>query len=502
MNGARNWLRMQATTRPAHPALLFAGEAISFAELAGRASAIAMRLKRHRVRPRSVVATLVASRPELVALAHAIPGSGAIWAPLGIRASAAELTEMLDRCAARTLICDASTRATVAALRPRRPVTCIDIDDESATTPQNLDPEQNDTRPIGGEDTHTIVFTSGSSGRPKAVRLTWNNHLWSAIATAANLGLRADDRWLCCLPLNHVGGLSILLRSAVFGHTVELHSRFDPLAANEAIERGTTIISVVANMLQRMLDARADRPYPATLRAVLAGGGPLPRALLERCRAARVPILPTYGLTETASQVVTASPTAPPIGAGRPLPFVELQIAGKGKLPAPPGVAGEILVRGPMVGPGPIGTRRRRPDDWLHTRDCGWIDEHGNLHVLGRMDETVISGGENIHPGEVERVLERHPAVLEAFAAGVDDSRWGQVIHAAVRVRAAIGEDELLGHCRKHLAGFKIPRRVCIISEFPRTPAGKIARAAAAEEIHRSHAMTQTHQSRRDAKSA
>jgi O-succinylbenzoic acid--CoA ligase len=318
------------------------------------------------------------------------------------------------------------------------------------------------------------------------VRLTWGNHYWSAMGSALNLGVDPADRWLCCLPLNHVGGLSILVRSVLYGNTVELHGRFDPEQTNRAIrERGVTIVSVVANMLQRMLDSAGDEPYPPSLRAILVGGGATPAALTQRCRSAQLPILLTYGLTETASQVATVAPNDVTLdcGVGRPLSFAEVRITGDDGAPAAPGHHGHIEVRGPIVSPGYLGDDDRTPDEWLHTRDRGWIDERGYLHVLGRGDETIVCGGENVHPREVERALESHPAVAEAFAAGVDDEQWGVVLHAAVRTAGAVDESELAEHCRRLLANYKIPRRIFLVEDFPRTPAGKIARADAARAL-------------------
>ena len=478
MTAVPDWLEHRASSHADHTALLFEGQQFTFAELHYRAAAFEGLLRAQGLGAGMIVATLLHAGPDLVALAHAVPRDGRIFAPLGTRLTAGEVGEMLDRCAASALLFEDTTAELAAAVRTRAPMLRIAI---HRSLPADVPREP--LPPVALQNTHSIIFTSGTSGSPKPVRLTRGNHLWSAMGAALNLGLHHDDRWLCCLPLNHVGGLSILMRGVLYANTVELHRRFEPAAVNAAIDGGATIVSVVANMLQRMLDHRGNRPYPPSLRAVLAGGGPIPRSLVERCRTAHVPLLPTYGLTETASQVVTACPGESSDGVGRPLPFVDIRIADEDENALPPGTTGEILLRGPMVSPGELGSAARAPEAWLHTRDRGWLDEQGYLHVLGRGDDTVICGGENVHPGEVERALERHPAVIEAFATGVDDSDWGQVLHAAVRLSAGVDEDELIAHCREHLATFKIPRRICIIPEFPRTPSGKIARAAAAVAI-------------------
>ncbi|EKP95498.1 o-succinylbenzoate--CoA ligase [Thermaerobacter subterraneus] len=291
---------------------------------------------------------------------------------------------------------------------------------------------------------HCIIYTSGTTGRPKGAVLTYGNHFWSAVQSALNLGLHRDDRWLCCVPLFHVSGLSIVFRSAIYGIPMVLHRRFDPAAVNASIERHrVTVISVVATMLQRMLDERGPRPYPEHLRCVLLGGGPAPRPLLEACAARGIPVVQTYGMTETASQFATLAPADAlrKLGsAGKPLFFNRLRIVDERGRDLPPGQVGEIAVQGPTVSPGyhrrPDATSRAWRDGWFHTGDLGYMDEEGYLYVADRRDDLIISGGENVYPAEVEAVLLAHPAVEEAGVVGVPDPEWGQVPVAVVRLRA------------------------------------------------------------------
>ena len=332
----------------------------------------------------------------------------------------------------------------------------------------------------------TVVYTSGTTGRPKGAQLTYGNHLWSAIASALNLGLREDDRWLTCLPLFHVGGLAILLRSVICGTTVVLHDGFDADRVSRAIdEDGVTHVSVVANMLQRLLEARGDRPFPQSLRCVLLGGGPAPRPLLEACAARALPIVQTYGLTETASQVATLAPADAlrKLGsAGKPLFGAELRIEREDGTACPPNEAGEILVRGPTVTPGylnrPEETASALRDGWLHTGDLGYLDDEGYLYVLDRRDDLIISGGENVYPAEVEAALVSNADVLEAGVYALADERWGQVPAAVVVLRpgAVATAEELIAFCRARLASFKAPRRVDFAAALPRNVAGKLLR--------------------------
>lgn len=290
---------------------------------------------------------------------------------------------------------------------------------------------------------HCIIYTSGTTGRPKGAVLTYGNHFWSAVQSALNLGLHRDDRWLCCVPLFHVSGLSIVFRSVIYGIPMVLHRRFDPAAVNASIERHrVTVISVVATMLQRMLDERGPRPYPEHLRCVLLGGGPAPRPLLEACAARGIPVVQTYGMTETASQFATLAPADAlrKLGsAGKPLFFNRLRIVDERGRDLPPGQVGEIAVQGPTVSPGyhrrPDATARTWREGWFHTGDLGYLDEEGYLYVADRRDDLIISGGENVYPAEVEAVLLAHPAVEEAGVVGVPDPEWGQVPVAVVRLR-------------------------------------------------------------------
>ncbi|HET7187440.1 MAG TPA: o-succinylbenzoate--CoA ligase, partial [Gemmatimonadaceae bacterium] len=340
------------------------------------------------------------------------------------------------------------------------------------------------------DDVLAVIYTSGTTGRPKGAMLTVGNFWWSAVGSALNLGTHADDRWLACLPLFHVGGLSIILRSAIYGITAVVHDEFDAERVNAAIDDdAVTIVSVVAVMLQRMLDARGNRPYPPSLRCVLLGGGPAPRSLLDRCAALDVPVVQTYGLTETCSQLATLAPEDAllrPGSAGKALYPNELRIAS-----AADDGAGEILARGPVVMAGyvnqPDATRAVIVDGWLHTGDVGRIDADGYLYVLDRRDDLIVTGGENVYPAEVEAALLSHHSIVEACVIGIADETWGQRVVAVVRVAdpaAGIDVAELTSYCRERIAGYKVPREIRVVLEpLPRTASGKLRRSALRELI-------------------
>jgi O-succinylbenzoic acid--CoA ligase len=307
--------------------------------------------------------------------------------------------------------------------------------------------------------TAVLLRTSGTSAEPTEVPLTFGNLLWSAIGSAVALGLDPRERWLCTLPLVHVGGLSIIVRSAIYGTTAVVHERFVLEEALDALmEREITLVSVVATTLTRLLDGGLVDP-PA-LRCALAGGGPVPPALLGRARSAGVAVSQTYGLTEACSQVATQAPGEGGVDAGPSLFCTRVALAPDG----------EILVSGPTLSPAVVGGT-------LATGDLGELGADGTLHVIGRKSDTIISGGENVAPSEVESVLEEHPAVVEAAVYGVADQQWGEVVHALVVVRADVGADALRAHCAARIGGFKVPKAIAFTDSLPRTASGKLQRA-------------------------
>ncbi len=301
----------------------------------------------------------------------------------------------------------------------------------------------------------TVMHTSGTTAAPKVVELTYGNWLANALGSAVALGLDPAERWLCAMPLAHVGGLSILIRSSIYATTVVLHDRFDSGAVlHELMDpaRRITIVSLVPTMLARLLDAGLR--WPPTLRWALLGGGPIPAPLLARAAEAGVPVAPTYGMTEACSQIATF---------GLPLHGAEVAIDAEG----------EILVRGAMVAPGAVA-----PDGWLHTGDLGRFDDLGRLVITGRKADTIVSGGENVAPGEVEAVLLEHPAVADAGVFGRSDAEWGEAVIAAVVLRdgESLDASSLRDHCGARLASFKIPKAFEPRDGLPRTESGKLLR--------------------------
>ena len=487
------WLHWRAQVTPERLALVAEGRELSFAQLAAEADRVARRLAELGLRPGDRLATLLPNGLAAAVVPHAVSRLGLVLVPLNVRLLPDELAWQLADCGTRWLLAAPETvglaqRAVERVAGCRLVLTeALDPSVPTATVLPELAPPLRRELDLG--QVHTLVYTSGTTGRPKGALLTYGNHWWSALGSAMNLGALAGDRWLVCLPLFHVGGLAILFRSVISGFTALVHERFDPVAVNQAIdEERVTLLSVVSTMLHRMLEVRGGRPYPATLRCVLLGGGPAPRPLLDASARLGLPVAQTYGLTEAASQVATLAPedTLRKLGsAGKPLFPNQVRIVTTGGEEARPGEVGEIQVRGPVVTPGywnrPEATADALSDDgWLRTGDLGYLDADGYLYVLDRREDVVLSGGENVYPAEVEAALLAHPAVAEVVVVGVTDLEWGQRVVAAVRpaAGAAVSEGELQAWCRERLAGYKVPKEIRLVTELPRNATGKLLRRA------------------------
>jgi O-succinylbenzoic acid--CoA ligase len=416
------WLPRAAAARPDHPAV----NALTYAQLDAAAVAGARRLAARGARAGARVGLALPPGEAYAVALHACLRLGAVAVPLDQRLPGAERARRAEGC-----------------------VTIVDAPlgegdgDESLVLPATHDLDA----------TAIVVFTSGTSGASKPVELTYGNWLWSALGSAVALGCPPGERWLCALPLTHVGGLSILLRSVIAATTAIVHERFETERMLSELQRadGPTVVSLVPTTLARLLDAGLREP-PA-LRWALLGGAPIPGPLLERAREAAVPIVPTYGLTETCSQAYTN---------GAPLFCTRVDLADDG----------EILVRGLTVAPGsgPV----------LHTGDLGRWTRGGELEIVGRKADTIVTGGENVAPVEVEDVLLAHPAVAEAAVHGRPHPEWGEAVVATVVLRpgAHVDDRALLLHCAARLAGYQVPKDIRFATALPRTPSGKVLRRA------------------------
>ena len=465
---------VNAELRPEEPAVVDGPVSWTWRELDAKADAVATGLRTAGLRPGDRVALLARTSAGAAAFLHGAARTGVVVAPLNARLAHRELSAILAELEVSRVVAEAGSAGLARQLAPS--VLTLDqlLEGAPATSSALV--------PGGADDPAVIVATSGTTGAPKGVVLT--HRALTASAAAWNVFLPPAAGWLASLSIAHVGGLGVVWRAALSGVPVVVPGGSDPTSLLAAVsDPRVSHISLVSAQLARLLGAAGGEPAPPNLRGVLLGGGPVPADLVTRALAVGWPVVPTYGMTETASGVTalaTAEAAARPDSAGRALPGVELRVA----RPGSDGI-GEIEVRGPSVlsgyvGGGPETADAFTPDGWYRTGDMGRIDGEGYLTVADRRLDLVVSGGENVYPAEVEAVLVSHPAVADAGVTGRADARWGAVPVAAVVLHpdSAVGDDELRAFCRERLAGFKVPVAIVRVAELPRTGEGKLRRRA------------------------
>jgi len=471
------WLTARARSHPEALALVEdpgeGGRPWSFAALDARARRRRAALAAAGVAAGDRVALLLPSSRAFVELAHAIEGLGATLLPLHLRLTEAEQAFQLRDAGARLLVHDGGALAKRAGKLAREAGIGL------AAAPGLDAPAAGDDPGLDAEAPFALLYTSGTTGRPKGALLSRRAFRASAEASAELLGVRPGERWLACLPLYHVGGLSLVTRSVLHGTALVLQAGFDAARVAHALDHDDIAgVSLVPTMLERVLAARGERPPPASLRIVLLGGAAAPEGLLARAEAAGLPVAPSYGATEACSQVATRPPGAQ--GGLVSLPGVAIRIARDDGGDAPCGCAGEIELRGPTLLSGyherPEATATAFRDGWLRTGDVGRLDAAGRLTVLDRRSDLIVSGGENVYPAEVERVLLEHPDVLDAGVAGLADPEFGARPAAWVVLRDGAKPD-LADFCRERLAAYKIPRAFHAVAALPRNTLGKLQRS-------------------------
>ena len=473
-----NPLHGAALARPDAPALSTAAGTVSFRALYGAALRAAAAPWAEGLAPGDVVALQGPADARWVLAWHALGLRGVVIAPLPAATTPGERARLLGACGARALVVT-GPEAEAGTHRPPAPA---EIARDGATTEvRTFDSQLSEL-----SDRHTpldtpapasaawaleaprlVVCTSGTTERPRAVTLTAAQLVFSAFGSALRLGHLPSDRWLACLPLHAIGGLSILFRATLGAVPVVLLPAFDAGRIAEALVSGEcALVSLLPSMLGDTLHALGGRTVSPLVRAVLVGGAATPAVLVERARAAALPLALTWGMTETASQACTWTPgefDTP--GVGAPLAFARIHADPQGRL----------RVEGPVaVGGG------------IESADAGHIDPDGRVHVLRRVDGIVNSGGAKIAPAEVEAILSAHPGVAEAVVVPAPHPRWGMRPVAFVRTRdlgsapSPLEADALRAHCRASLAPHKCPELFIFVSELPRVATGKVDRRALA----------------------
>lgn len=464
------WLARQARERGDHAALIDGDSTVTWAALARTAARCAQRLAACGVAPGDRVIWEGCADPVAIGWLHGILWRGATVLPLPSGLPAATVADLVGRVQPRLLI---AARPGAPSWRAAATRALAFSEQPGADSPQPppAAPER--------DGIVTLMRTSGSGGEPKLVPLRKRQHEASAIAVGRRLALAASDRWLLCLPPDHIGGLAILFRAMHTGATVVLHGRFEAERVAAAIGNGSvTHASLVPTMLRRVVDTIEAPPRPG-LRCVLVGGAPSDGALLQRARAIGVPAVPTWGMSEAASQLATLTPSEAaridpevrPGLVGRPLAGVEVR-AGTATDPE------ELRVRGPMLFDGYFGAADARAvddDGWFATGDRGYVDRAGWLYVTGRIDDRIVSGGENVEPGDVEALIRASGLVRDAGVVGVPDEEWGQRVVAVVETERSVAE--LAAWARAQLEPAQRPRRWIPVDALPRGRTGKPLRS-------------------------
>jgi fatty-acyl-CoA synthase len=471
------WIRDRARTTPGRISIDYAGRTMTYAELDDASERLAASFLQRGFERGDRVATLTGNSPEHVTVFFACAKAGLILAPLSWRLAAPELAYQLeDAQPAAFLVEDEQTGLAEATGSPFEPLAARGEGDALSAT-------------VADEDPLLLVYTSGTTGRPKGALLTQANCFWTNLSFDLATGVSGDDVVLQVLPQFHCGGWNVQALLAWWkGATVVLERSFDPTRCLTLIQerRVTTMMGVPANYLFLAQEPGFDEADLSSLRRAVVGGAPMPEPLLEVWHSRGIDIVQGYGLTEAAPNVLCLPPedAVRKAGyAGKPYPHVDVRLSDEG----------ELQVSGPNVFAGywrdPEATAQAFDCGWLRTGDVAERDEEGFYRIKGRLKDMYISGGENVYPAEVESVLHEHPAVADAAVVGIPDERWGEVGVAFVVSDGDVAGDELIEFVRSRLAHFKAPKAVRFVEVLPRSGIGKVAkeklRASMTEEIAR-----------------
>ncbi|WP_103351374.1 long-chain fatty acid--CoA ligase [Amycolatopsis sp. CA-128772] len=486
--GLGSWPARRARINPDRTALVEPGRSLTYAGLAGRVERLAGALTRLGARPGDRVAYLGVNAITVFETLFATARCGALFVPLNYRLSPTEIRYMLDDSGASVLVHSADTADLVAAAGALPDGTVLAT--EGAFEAELAEGGPAPDTAVRLEDPCLLLYTSGTTGRPKAAVLTHGNLTWNTVNQLAHLDVLGTDKALCIAPLFHCVGLGQITLPTLFkGGSVEPVAKFDPGTILARIgEAGITGFSAVPTMLEMMCRHESwDRTDLSSLTCVLYGGSPVAERVARAWLDRGVKLLQGYGMTEAAPGVSMATHEGTlehPVAAGVPHFFTDVAALGPGLTPQPlAGTPSELLVRGPHV----FGGYWNRPaesaasfveDGWFRTGDVVRVDDDGWAHVVDRVKDMIISGGENVYPAEIEAVAARLDAVDACAVVGVPDERWGEAGAAFVVVRpgAELTEPQFRAHLEQHLARYKIPKHVQFTDTLPRNATGKIRR--------------------------
>ncbi len=488
-------LEHHAGRTPDKPLAVLGDHVVTYGEMAEWTAGLAGGLHARGVGVGDVVGLLAYNSIEFLATIFAANYLGAIAMPINWRLAAPEVQFILEHSEARGLVCDDALLELADDATGQldgdfiRVCTAAgDVPGWERFTDLRAHSDLPDRAPVAGGDIHRLMYTSGTTGRPKGVMITHANLAWKNYAHITEFGFTASDIGLACGPLYHVGALDLITTSMIaVGATTVIHRTFDAEAVVEDIERSrVTCVWAAPAMVRAILDVPGVSGRDlSSLRLLIAGGEKMPVPFIERLRATfpSAWFADAYGLTETVSgdTILDRASTLSKLGSvGRPCQYLQLDIWDEHGSPVPAGGRGEIVLRGPKVFKGywrdPDATDAAFAGGWFHTGDVGTRDDDGYVYILDRLKDMIVSGGENIASSEVERVLYEHEAVVEAAVVGRPDDRWGEVPVAFVVLRpgATTTSDELIDHCGLQLARFKVPKQVHVVDALPRNPSGKV----------------------------
>jgi O-succinylbenzoic acid--CoA ligase len=490
-------LSRQKEERPARTAIVdpIRGKQLNYRELYQAVDRTARRLRTAGVEPGQRVGVLVESRLEWIISVLALLARPATAALLDSREPHSRLSEIVESLGLSTLVCDSSTESTAGKIESADTL----LSTNNPSNPETTFIDQVKTGPSLKQspepaDDAVVMFTSGSTGRPKPVQLTHRN--LSAHAQISNefFNLSDEDSWLAPLPLCHMGGFGPVVRTIRAGGELILQSYEFPDMLDVLRAYDVTMMSLVPTQVKRLMKHPSVFP-PASLRVLLVGGARVPVSLKKRCLDRDVPIHTSYGLTETTSHVAVAKPgdirESPRDVPAQVLPGIDVQID-------PPSTtetnesSGEIIVEGDVVSPGYVRPDGDRPEsktrsNRIRSGDRGRLDDGGRLHVEGRLDTVITSGGESIHPEAVASVIRTHEDVEAVAVVGLEDDKWGEALGAVVAsTNGELSPEALETFCENRLAPFKIPKHWLIDEDLPRTDSGSVDRRAVKNRLRNS----------------
>ncbi len=501
-----NWyavLAHHAVRTPGKALTVFKGETITYAEMAARVEGLAAGLYERGVGPGDVVGLLSYNCPEFLETVFATNYLGAIAMPINWRLAGPELRYILEHSQARALVCDESLidlaneatagiedallRACVSSTRRDGWIRWPDLTATKKGCPRAT---------AGPDDIHRLMYTSGTTGRPKGVMISHANLAWKNLAHIIEFGFTSSELGLACGPLYHVGALDLTTTSLIAaGATIIIHRSFEASEVVDELERSRVSTVWLAPAMVNAIMALPDIEERdlSSVRLIINGGEKMPIPLIERIQRTfpSAWFADAYGMTETVSgdTFLDRGSIVTKLGSvGRPCLYLELDIWDDRGRPVPAGGRGEIVMRGPKVFKGywrdPEATAAAFAGGWFHSGDVGIRDDDGYLYVVDRLKDMIVSGGENIASSEVERVLYEHAAVLEAAVVARADERWGEVPVAFVALRpdGAVTADALMEHCRVRLARYKVPKDITFLDALPRNPSGKVLKRELRDE--------------------